>query len=222
MLKTSVIFICVPTPTTEEGSQDTTAITINLDQLIDRYENLVVIKSTVLPGTTQSLQNWYPSLKLFHSPEFLTESTALEDFQNPDKVIVGYTDKTKEEAWRVVTYLPYKDPSRIRIVPSEVAETTKYMVNSYYALRVIFANQIYDLCEKLDIEYEKVRDCFELDKRVGPGHFEIFYKGKTTRGYSGKCLPKDTKALINLGRRVNSKLTLLEEADKINGELSKI
>ncbi len=221
--KVDFTFVCVPTPTLNTEEQDLSNIIEVLSLLSPWYSGVVILSSTILPGTTQRLQNIYPELRIVCSPQFVTESTALQDFLRPDKVLIGVPSE-REHDYGVGPLLRsfYGDRIEVKVVRAEVAEMTKYMVNSYYALRVVFANQIYDLCEVLGIDYEEVRECFELDKRVAPGHFEVFYKGKKTRGYRGKCLPKDLDALVNLGSINDRRLTLLEEVSSINKCLQKI
>ena len=94
---------------------------------------------------------------------------------------------------------------------------TKYMVNAYYTTRVIFANEIYDICQALNIDYEKVRECFESDKRVAPGHFDVFHGGY--RGISGDCLPKDLNALISEAETQKLNPELLKTLRRINKRL---
>jgi len=84
---------------------------------------------------------------------------------------------------------------------------------------VVFANQMYDLCEKLGIQYDRVKEAAAADKRIGPTHLDILHKGY--RGYGGKCLPKDIRALIQLGNELGVELALLKEVEKINSEMRK-
>ena len=190
------IFICVPTPSNSDGS----ICLIEVDEVFTRFmlaqpQGIIIIKSTVLPGTAQAYQNKYPDLKIVSNPEFLTHSTAEYDFLHPDKIIIGYT-RQSESAVNEVTKLYSSFRAPIKIVKSEEAEMSKYMVNAYYYTRVIFANEIYDICQALGVDYEKVRECFEMDKRVAPGHFDVFHGGY--RGVGGSCLPKDLCALISV------------------------
>ncbi|MEK7211117.1 MAG: hypothetical protein AAB731_00620, partial [Patescibacteria group bacterium] len=104
-----------------------------------------------------------------------------------------------------------------KIVPSKEAEMVKYFGNTLYALRVAFANQMYDLCGKMGIDYETVKECAKPAPMVGKSHLEIFHKGY--RGYGGKCLPKDTRALIQLGQKAEMEMTLLKAAEVYNNAL---
>ena len=211
------IFVCVPTPSKEDGSIDLSM----MDEVIDRltqtnFRGIIVIKSTVIPGTAQGYLKKNPNLTIVSNPEFLTRSTAEYDFLNPDKIIIGFTVGNKLAAEKLAElYQSFEAP--IKVVKSEEAEMTKYMINAYYVTRVLFANEIYDICQALDIDYEKVRECFELDKRVAPGHFDVFHGGY--RGIGGKCLPKDVDALIAKSEALALNPELLKTLRRINKRL---
>lgn len=209
----SYIFICVPTPTTGEGSCDVSAVEETVSSI--EGEKVIIIKSTVIPGTTQRLQNKYPQHKFLFNPEFLTEVTADQDMNYPDRQIVGYTEKSFSAAGEVMMMLPLAPFEKI--MPSGEAEMVKYFANSWFATKVIFANQMYDLCQKLGLDYELVKEGSATDKRIGRSHLEIWHKG--SRGYGGKCLPKDTKAIIELAKRSGVDLSLLETVDDYNTKL---
>lgn len=203
------IFICVPTPSKADGSISLSAVDEAIGKLVNvRPQGVVIIKSTVIPGTAQGYQNKYPNLVIVSNPEFLTQSTAEYDFLHPDKIVIGYTSGNEPSAQRLASL--YQDfRALVRIVRSEEAEMAKYMINSYYAARVVFANEIYDICKGLGVDYEEVRRCFELDKRVACGHFDVFHSGY--RGVGGGCLLKDLSALISKA-----------EAENLNPELLKV
>ncbi len=213
------IFVAVPTP--YNGTQDLTemddAVANIASHLVKPEKQVIIIKSTIIPGTTENYQTKYPHVNFIFSPEFLTEKTAIEDFARPDKQLVGYTEKTKNLAQAVLKILPQAPYQKI--VPASVAEMAKYAINLYYAFKVIFANNIYDLCEKLGIEYDTVREGLGADSRVQKdnGHFDVLHAGY--RGYAGKCLPKDAKTLVWLGKKLNLDLRFLEQVDKINERL---
>lgn len=208
------IFICVPTPSRADGSIDLSIMDEVIQELADvNAWGVVVIKSTAIPGTTQDYQDKYPALTLIFNPEFLTQATADYDFLHPDKILIGHTEGNEPAAHKVADlYCDFEAP--IKIVKSEVAEMMKYMVNTYYATRVVFANEMYDICQAMDIDYEKVRECFELDKRVAPGHFDVLFGGY--RGFGGHCLPKDLDALISKSESVAVNPELLNTVRRIN------
>lgn len=210
----SIIFICVPTPYEEaSGGFDLSYVRAALDTI--RGEKVVVLKSTVVPGTTALLQEQYPRLKFMYNPEFLTEMTADQDMKFPDRQIIGTTPQSFTVAADVLALLPLAPFERI--VSSTTAEMIKYFGNTWFSTKVVFANQMYDLCEKLGIPYEAVREGAAADKRIGRTHLEIFHKGY--RGYGGKCLPKDTRALIQLGEKHGVEMALLKKVEELNNAL---
>src|SRR3989344_5012129 len=150
-----IIFICVPTPYNEAAHDFDLSIVKDALSSVQK-EKIVVIKSTVLPGTTEMLQKLYPQHKLLFNPEFLTEQTADQDMGYPDRQIVGYTERSFDVAGTLMRFLPLAPFERI--MPSGEAEMVKYFGNTWFSVKVVFANQMYDLCEKLNADYDCVRD----------------------------------------------------------------
>jgi len=217
VVKADYIYICVPTPSKADGSCDTSIVESVISQINDLKDGIktVIIKSTVIVGTTEKLQEQYPNLLLMYNPEFLTEATAEYNLLHPDRQIVGYTHQSFCQAVNVMGQLP-KAPFK-RIIPATEAEMVKYFGNSFYAVKVSFANQIYDLCQQLDIDYDRVKEAVTVDKMIGENHWDIFHNGY--RGYGGKCLPKDSRALIALGDELGVSMEVLKAVDKVNEAL---
>jgi UDPglucose 6-dehydrogenase len=213
--KADYVFIAVPTPTNESGECQLIALFDAVGRLSG--EKVVIVKSTITPGTTQILQEKYPQHKFLFNPEFLTESTADQDMCYPDRQIVGYTKESFTIAKDIMMLLPLAPYERI--IPASEAEMVKYMGNTWFATKVVFANQIYDLCQRIGVDYDKVKEACSADKRIGVSHLEIFHKGG--RGFSGKCLPKDTKALIGFATNRGINMSILKEVDKYNEEIRK-
>lgn len=216
VLKQDYFFICVPTPHNEDTGFDRSA----LEEVFSHIgalgqEKIVIIKSTVLPGTTDYFQEKYPHLKILFNPEFLTEQTAEQDFRFPDRQIIGYTERSFNKAGDILQMLPLAPFERI--VPAKTAELIKYFGNAWFAIKVVYANQMYDLCEKLGINYDDVRNAAAADKRIGRSHLEVFHKGY--RGYGGKCLPKDTRAIIDFAESRGVELGLLKKVEELNNDL---
>jgi len=193
--KAKWILICVPTPPTEEGDCDTK----NVEDWVEKISkedkgNIVVIRSTVIPGTASRLMERY-GVDIVSAPEFLTESTALEDAMSPDIEILGAANeklakdfyKFQKEARKGNSYQPY-----LVITDNTTAEFIKYSINSFYATKVTFANEVYNKAEEIGVDYDTVVDAMYHRKWIGGNHLKVFHKGK--RGYAGKCLPKDTLA----------------------------
>jgi len=207
------VFICVPTPY-GKGGFDLSMV----EEAVSNLENgkIVVVKSTVLPGTTESLQNKYPQHQFLFNPEFLRELTAVEDMLSPERQIVGYTEKSQPVAEEILEILP---PAPFKkTIPATEAEMVKYFGNTYLAARVIFANQMYDLCQALGIDYDKVRECAGEDKRIGHSHLDVWQGGY--RGYGAKCFPKDIRALIQLAEMKGVDLKFHKLVEDVNRELA--
>ncbi|MGB2694336.1 MAG: hypothetical protein WBD55_04015 [Dehalococcoidia bacterium] len=211
--ESDVIFICVPTPYRPGMGFDSSA----LEDAVSRLQGskVVVIKSTVLPGTTEAYQHRYSQHCFLFNPEFLREASAREDFINADRQLVGYTAQSRHLAESILSILPAAPYQRVMV--AREAEMAKYMTNSFLAMKVSFANEIYDLATALDIDYHIVSDAVAADPRIGSSHFDVFAGGY--RGYGGKCLPKDTKALVDLGDRLGVPLRMLRTADRVNASL---
>jgi UDPglucose 6-dehydrogenase len=221
VMKADYIYICVPTPPTTDFHCDV-SIVEEVVKLIDEKKTgkkVVIIKSTVVPGTTERLQKQYPDLVLLFNPEFLTELKADYDMCYPERQIVGYTSNSLLEAKEVLEQLPRA--SFEKIISATEAEMVKYFGNCFLAVKVIFANQMYDLCQKLNINYNIVKDAVVGDSRIGQSHLEIWHNGY--RGYGdmvvSKCLPKDSKALIKFADDLGIDLELLKVVDKTNTNL---
>lgn len=214
--KTDIIFICVPTPYDKKVGFDASAVEDAFSVI--KGKKIIIIKSTVIPGTTERMQKKYPQHRIIFSPEFLRAETAEKDVINPFEQIVGYTKKSKKIAKEILKILP-KAPYEF-IVPATEAELLKYLSNTFLATKVIFANQFYDLCQKLKIDYERVKGMARVSPRFGFSHFDIWMDG--FRGYKGACLPKDTKALIQFGDKIGMSMDLLKSVDRINEKILKI
>lgn len=212
-----LIFICVNTPRGEYGEADISQIKAVLDIL--EGEHTVVIKSTVPPGTTRGLAEKYQNLRFIFNPEFLTEATAYEDLKNPARQVIGFLEDTEAIAKDLMGILP-KGKAEILCLAEE-AEMIKYVSNAFYATKVIFCNEIFDICEKAELDYKTIKEGMRTDPMIGPEHLEIWHKGY--RGFGtpdvSKCLPKDLDALIAFARKAGKLPELLRVVNKINFEL---
>lgn len=185
-----IVFVAVPTPTTPEGFDF--SIVREVLTLVG-IGKIAVIKSTVLPGTTELLQAEYPELYLMHSPEFLVAKSALNDARKPLRNIIGFTPKSKNKTTEVLDVLPKAPYSQC--LPAKEAELVKYMGNLFLAQKVIFANLMYDVSEKLNIDYQQVQEAVGADPRINPSHLDISHDGG--RGAGGYCFIKDLAAFTN-------------------------
>lgn len=219
--KADIIFISVPTPPLRDGSCDTSIV----ESVVKKYHNhnrVLVIKSTVEPGTVARLQKKYKSPILFN-PEFLTESRAWEDFLRPDRQVVGHTVSSKPHASTVLNLLPaayFSSPGALGAyeftrINSTEAEMGKYASNIFGAIKVAYANILADFTKALEVSlkregvknpvnYENVRRMVSHDRRIGDAWMNV-YQGNY-RGFGGYCFPKDFTAFISLGDKLSKKL----------------
>lgn len=170
-------------------------------------DRIFVIKSTFVPGTTDKLQDEFPQHRIMYNPEFLTEATAWWDFTKPHAQILGIPHvglKLSSEIFEILPEAPVK-----RVISPRDAELLKHATNSYYATKLIFFNQLYDVAQELGAHYETVRESMAQDPRIGDSHNIIEHKGY--RGYGGKCLRKDTRAL-----KAVSNFPLLTTVEELN------
>lgn len=216
-----VVFVAVPTPYYLDGSGFDDSFMRAAIEAIPIEGKTIVLKSTITPGTTEKFQAMYPQHRILFNPEFLTETTADHDMQFPKRQIVGFTPESRRDAELVMGLLP-RAPFE-KIVPAKEAEMVKYFGNAFYALKVAYANQMYDLCRRIGVDYDMVKDCAKAEPMIVGDqhntHLEIFHKGY--RGYGGKCLPKDTRSLIQLAEKNGVDLTLLKKAEEYNNGLQK-
>ena len=185
-----IVFIAVPTPTTPDGYD------YSIVEKVLRHVGegkIAVVKSTLLPGTTEKLQKKFRKITVFHSPEFLTARTAARDAAHPDRNIVGIPEesaKAREAAKLVLSVLP-KAPFEA-LVSSREAEFIKYGGNCWFYFKVIFMNLLYDLVQKEGIDYAHIRDAMAADPRIGRTHLDPVHEGG--RGAGGLCFIKDFRA----------------------------
>jgi len=216
-LNSDIIFMCLPTPAFKDnGEVDLSALTENLDKMNNMVsasdDKIVVIKSTVPPGTTDGFAEKYTNLRFVMNPEFLTGAQAKNDFLNTFRIILGGPD---EDVARVESLYRARFGKSVLIFNTErrSAELVKYMCNLYFTTKVTFMNMMYDVCEKMDIEYDDVRDMFFSDGRVGRSHMQVpggdlGEDGNPLRGFGNLCFPKDLKSFIFFmdGMGMDSKL----------------
>ncbi len=200
-----VDFVCGPTPPNPDGSCNISIVDNILSKI--KGNKVVVIKSTVPPGTTEMFQIKYPHLRILFNPEFLTEAQAWEDFLHPTRQLIGYTKKSQGDSVTVLNLLPQgnfsspwaADYSRFELTATE-AEFVKYVSNVFGAIKVAFANIVYDFCQAkasktgLKIDYENIRKAVGADPRIGPAWLDVQHG--SYRGFGGYCFPKDFNAFI--------------------------
>ncbi len=190
VLTSELLFVCVPTPQLPDGKCDTSIVRGVVGDIAKAgYTGVVVIKSTIEPGTTDSLAKQYPSLRLVFCPEFLRERAQFVDFVEYHHVcIIGaYADKDFELIKEAHGSLP---KNFARMMPLE-AELAKYYWNVFNALRIVFANQFYDVCKYTGADYQKIKNAMVMHPNIPDVYLEC---NDNFRGFAGNCLPKDTSA----------------------------
>lgn len=199
VIHTDILFVCVPTPTDGNGNCDIKNV-FGVVRLLNanEYSGIVAIKSTVIPGTTQHLIDQYPELKICFVPEFLRERSALSDFVSLHDVLIVGTQNT--EIYQQVINAHQTIPDTTCMIGPTEAEIAKYFNNVFNALRVTFANDMFDLCNALGADYQQVFGAVSYRKTVGRDYLRC---SDSLRGFGGACLPKDTQALATLFSKLN-------------------
>jgi len=222
--KSDIIFVCLPTPMRKNGSCDTRILESAIAAIDKHYsENqtnkpILVIKSTVPPGTTEIINN-KTLLDVCFSPEFLTEANSFEDFKNQTRIIIGgprpSTGKIKQMFRKAFPSIP------IIKTGTKTAEMIKYFTNCFLATKVIFANEMYDICSASGIDFDKVSEYALHDCRIGKSHLMV--PGPDgDRGYGGHCFPKDMEALIHFSENSGIDPSLLKHVVNKNNKLRKV
>jgi UDPglucose 6-dehydrogenase len=216
LINCEIIYVCVPTPSNEDGSCNTSIVeqvVLDLNKL--SYSGVVAIKSTVKPTTTQNLIE-QTGLKICFVPEFLRERCAITDFtENHDLLAIG---TESEDVFNLVKKCHGTYPKNIvQLKPTE-AELLKYYSNVYNALKITFANEIYEVCQRLNVSYSDIKNAFIKRGTTKDIYLDV---NENFRGYAGMCLPKDTKALDSLVKELGLNLDLFYIIDKENDKFIK-
>jgi UDPglucose 6-dehydrogenase len=204
----TLIFIAVGTPQGEDGSADlkyVLAVAREIGQELQQPA-IIINKSTVPVGTADLVKGeiaWqlfqrktFLDFDVVSNPEFLKEGVALDDFFNPDRIVVG-TDNPIAKAQMSALYLPFvAKPEQLMIVGIKEAELIKYAANAMLATRISFMNEVANVCDRFGIDVEQVRSGVGADSRIGPAFL------KSGCGYGGSCFPKDVQALVRIAQSV--------------------
>ncbi len=223
VLLSDVIFVCVPTPMNKDGSCHTNIVEevvleINEISISSESKPIVVIKSTVPPGTTDRLNKKYEHISVIFNPEFLTEANFIEDFKNQTRIILGGTRKGTNLLRQI--YSKVFPSAHIIKTGSITAEMVKYMTNAYLATKVSFSNEIKQICDKVGADYDKVVEYTTLDDRLGKTHWSVPGPDGDL-GFGGHCLPKDINALISVAHELGIEPEVLESVVETNDKVRK-
>ena len=195
------VFVCVPTPMYYDGSQDLSYVESAFEKATEKP--IYIIKSTILPGTTEKLSRQYPNFKIIFSPEFLTERTAKLDMLTQSRIILG-GDISLTQKVKILFNKRFKIKNII-LTDSKTAELTKYMNNTFFATKVSIMNEFKILCDKIGANWEDALRGFVSDGRIGDSHLNVpGHDGKL--GYGGTCFPKDVNALLSFSKKYDIEL----------------
>lgn len=222
-----IVFVAVPTPAHPQNGLDMSIVQEVLEALPQNGSRIVVIKSTVPVGFMRKAQRHFPGFRLVFAPEFLTEANALTDFRTCNRLILGVSEVNVQAALEVARVFFAAEPLRWEgptarstafVLDFEEAELAKLMGNAFLMTKVLFANEMFGLCEKLGLDYDTVRDMVGLDSRIGTSHLRVpGPDGK--RGAGGACFPKDMGCLIQQFRALGVRELLLSAVLARNAEV---
>lgn len=216
--KCKIIFLCVPTPMSYNGKCDSSVVEKILSNL-DKAKNIIVVnKSTVTPGTTEKFNKQFKNLTILFNPEFLTERNSIEDFNNQNRIILGGPRSATTMLKQV--YSKVFPNAYVIKTGSTHAEMVKYFTNSFLATKVSFANEMHELCEALNLDYDKVVEYATLDDRLGKSHWAVPGPDGDF-GFGGHCFPKDLSAIIQMTNCLKTTNNVLEAALKTNDQVRK-
>jgi nucleotide sugar dehydrogenase len=212
--KSEVIFVCLPTPMNLDGSCNIDIVEGVIKKINEKSKDkIVVIKSTIPPGTTNNLNSKYENVIVAFNPEFLTERNAIEDYENQNRIILGGPRTATTKLKQVFSKVFPK--AEIIKTDSTHAEMVKYLINTFLSVKVSFANEIYQLCNKLNIDYDKVVEYAIHDERLGNSHWSVpGHDGDF--GFGGHCFPKDLLAIISLTNELDTLNNVLNATKKTN------
>jgi len=214
-----LVFIAVGTPSADDGSADLSFIWQAVEKFAPhlRADAVVVVKSTAPVGTNRQIAELLKKLtgrdcEVATNPEFLKEGAAINDFQYPDRIVVGVRSQQAEDRLREL-YGPYlrTDKPFLAMTP-ESAELTKYVANALLSTKISFINEMANLCERLGGDINDVRRGIGHDRRIG---FQFLFPGV---GYGGSCFPKDVRALAEMARKVGVEPRMLDAVDEVNNQ----
>ena len=206
-----IVLITVGTPTDENGEANLTFVHQCANEIAEFISpnTIVIVKSTVPVGTCDEIEDIiyekcaHSEFSVISNPEFLREGNAIYDFMNPDRIVIGIKDQNHKK--RIIDlYTNISNEDKILFTSRRSSELIKYASNSMLAMRIIFINEIADLCEKIGADVTDIAKGIGLDKRIGPHFLE------PGPGFGGSCFPKDAKALIESGKKFDAPQTLLE------------
>ena len=223
IIESDIIFLSVPTPSNQDGTMNVDIVDNVLNDIDEMNSTMVdevgiiLLRSTVTPGTTRKLQEKYSNLRIVFNPEFLTERSANFDFINQNRFILGGEGHENDGVNEVSELFRERFGYSLSIVETnyETAELIKYMTNTFFATKISFLNDMKLLADKCGVIWEDALEGFVRDGRVGHSHLNVpGHDGKY--GFGGSCFPKDIQALINFGNELGLEMSVLKGAWETN------
>lgn len=221
-------FICVPTPSDMEGNCDTTIVENVISQLnsLITKKSIIIIKSTVKPGTTRNIASRYSNnlISIIFCPEFLRELTYKDDIYYSDFTLFGLENiednDMRDNLSNLFTNYLYKHKEiKVYFKKYEECELFKYTINTFLAVKVWYFNEIYGICDKFNIDYQSFKTLFPLEPRIGD--YGTVVPGYLGFGFSGKCLPKECRGMRQLQKDLDIPYHVLDEILKRNEDFRK-
>lgn len=214
--KSDFIFVSVPTPSNHTGIDLSSLISAleSIEQVNRRNDNIILIRSTIIPGTTKKLDEKFKKLNIVFNPEFLTERSAKFDFINQSRFIIGGDPKFTNMVAQLYKWR-FGNTAPIIQTNFETAELIKYMNNCFFATKVSFLNEMKILSQKIGADWDTSVQGFVSDGRIGHSHIQVpGPDGKL--GFGGNCLPKDVKAILEFSKKLGINLNTIEGAWETN------
>ena len=213
-LNTDICFLCLPTTFGENGYDLSSFIEVLGYYNNNNYKGIIVIKSTLTPNSCNKFHKEYGKLTIIHNPEFLSARTAYEDFHNQKHIVIGGNNEIVYKF-----YKKYYPDAEISVMTSVESESLKICANSFYAVKIQFFNEVYNMCEKLDnCNYNIVKNGIIKNGWVNKEHTSVpGSDGKLS--YGGYCFPKDTKALLHYMMKENVLCKVLNATVEENKEM---
>jgi len=211
------IFLSVPTPSNEDGTIHLDIIYSALEEINKqntRTDNIILVRSTIVPGTTRKIQENFPDLNIVFNPEFLTERSAKFDFINQSRIILG---GEKELTEKVAELFRWRFGEHLAILKTnyETAEFIKYMSNCFFATKISFLNEMRLIADKSSVDWDSAIEGFVRDGRIGHSHIDV--PGPDGKfGFGGSCFPKDIQAMIHFSKEKNIHPEVLKGVWKTN------
>ena len=218
--KSDFIFLSVPTPSNNDGSMHLGILESalsDIQKVNKRKDNIILIRSTIIPGTTNKLARKFPKLNFVFNPEFLTERSAKFDFINQSRFILG---GRKRNTARVAELFKWRFGDSVPCIETnwQTAEMIKYMNNCFFATKVSFLNEMRQVADECKVDWDMAIEGFVRDGRVGHSHLNV--PGPDGKwGFGGSCFPKDVLAMIDFGQSLDISMNTLKGVWSTNLEV---